>query len=108
VSPYGLDNPDLRFSFYDAAGKPIGTVIVAQKAAEGDGDAAAGPPAYAMVEGGDLVLRLRDYVYSHLDKKRADLAAAEPAAASAANPSPESGSTAPSAPPAEVAPAPGS
>jgi hypothetical protein len=75
LSPYGLDNPDVTFSLVDGDGKPIGRVIAAKLPGSGEEDRG---KAYAMAEGGDVVYEIRDYVFANLDKKRADLAEAEP------------------------------
>lgn len=73
LSPFGLVSPDLTFSLLDGEGKALGRALVS-RAGEGEDRAS-----YAMREGGDAVFRIRDYLYSHLDKKRVDLVEAEPA-----------------------------
>ncbi|MGH7821793.1 MAG: DUF4340 domain-containing protein [Candidatus Binatia bacterium] len=69
LAVFGLASPTLSFSVLDRQGKPLGRVLVSQIGGEGDAE----KKAYAMAEGGDLVFRIRDYLYSHLDKKRVDL-----------------------------------
>jgi hypothetical protein len=62
----------LTFSLIDGGGKPIGRILAGQVT---DGSKT---EAYAMTEGGDLVLHLRSYLYEHIDKKKADLSTASP------------------------------
>lgn len=74
LAAFGLAEPDVTFSLIDGAGKPIGRVMVSQV---GTGQAA---NAYAAAEGGDVVLHLRGYLYTHLDKKKEDLVETAPPA----------------------------
>lgn len=80
LTDYGLDNPDVTYSVIDTAGKAIGRVLLAKT---GSGT---GATPYAMAEGGKVVFKVRDYLYSHLDKKKADLV--EAPAAPPGTPSP--------------------
>jgi hypothetical protein len=75
LAKYGLATPEVTFSLIDASGKPIGRIVAGQVE---DG---AKTEAYAMAEGGDIVLHLRSYLFEHLDKKKSDLGAPPPAAA---------------------------
>jgi Domain of unknown function (DUF4340) len=75
LAAYGLAAPELTFSLIDAAGKPIGRILVGQVGVGGG----AAPDAYAMADGGDVVYRIRGYLYSHLDKKKEDFLEAPPA-----------------------------
>jgi hypothetical protein len=75
LARYGLATPEVTYSLIDGAGKPIGR-IVAGKVEDGGKT-----EAYAMAEGGDIVLHLRSYLYEHLDKKKSDLGTLPPAAA---------------------------
>jgi hypothetical protein len=72
LSPYGLAEPALTFSLIDGEGKPIGRILASQQGS--------GPNAttYAMAEGGDVVYRVRGYLYAHLDKKKEDFLEAQP------------------------------
>ncbi len=72
LAKYGLAQPELTFSVIDVGGKPIGRILAGQVAEGGKSEA------YAMVEGGDVVLHLRGYLYEHVDKKKGDLTAAPP------------------------------
>jgi Domain of unknown function (DUF4340) len=74
LSPYGLAEPMLTFSLIDADGKPIGRVLASQVGSGSNANA------YAMAEGGDVVYRIRSYLYSHLDKKKEDVVEATPTA----------------------------
>ncbi len=67
LADYGLDDPDVTYSLIDATGKPIGRVLLAKT---GSGSEAV---PYAMAEGGKVVFKVRDYLYSHLDKRKTDL-----------------------------------
>lgn len=78
LAPYGLAAPELTFSLIDAGGKPLGRVLAGQVRSGSETNA------YAMAEGGDVVLKLRGYLYSHLDKKKADFVDAEPTPAATA------------------------
>jgi Domain of unknown function (DUF4340) len=69
---YGLAQPELTFSVIDGGGKPIGRVLAGQVT---DGSKT---EAYAMAEGGDVVLHLRGYLYEHIDKKKLDLSTTSP------------------------------
>lgn len=77
---FGLAAPDLTFSLVDREGNPIGRIFVARTKG---GSEEGGGEAYAMAEGGTLVYKIRDYIFSHLDKKRADLTEPEPTPAAA-------------------------
>ncbi len=55
-----------RARLVDAGGKPIGRLLASQIGSGPDANA------YAMAEGGDVVYRLRGYLYAHLDKKKED------------------------------------
>ncbi|HSD10858.1 MAG TPA: DUF4340 domain-containing protein [Candidatus Binatia bacterium] len=77
LSPYGLAAPDLTFSLIDASGKPLGRLLASQSGSGPDANA------YAMAEGGDVVYRLRGYLYSHLDKKKEDFVETPPTPAPA-------------------------
>jgi hypothetical protein len=72
LGQYGLAQPELTFSLIDGGGKPIGRILAGQVT---DGSKT---EAYAMAEGGDVVLHLRGYLYEHIDKKKADLSTASP------------------------------
>ncbi len=63
----------MTFSLIDGGGKPIGRILAGQ--VNGGGDKT---EAYAMAEGGDVVLHLRGYLYEHLDKKKVDLSTSAP------------------------------
>jgi hypothetical protein len=80
LAPYGLAEPSITFSLLDAAGKPIGRILVGQV-----GEASTAND-YAMAEGGDVVYRLRDYLYSRLDKKKEDFTEAPPSGTPPAKP----------------------
>jgi hypothetical protein len=67
LAKYGLAQPELTFSLIDGGGKPIGRILAGQAT---DGSKT---EAYAMAEGGDVVLHLRGYLYGHIDKKKGDL-----------------------------------
>jgi uncharacterized protein DUF4340 len=88
LTPFGLAQPDLTISLIDVSGKPIGRLLASQL---GSGGAEGGEAkVYAMAEGGGVVYRVRGYLFSHLDKKKADFVEAEaapatPAAAPAAS-----------------------
>jgi hypothetical protein len=75
LTQYGLAEPQLTFSLIDAGGKPVGRILAGQV-----GEASA-PDCYAMAEGGDVVYRIRGYLYAHLDKRKADFLEAPPEAA---------------------------
>jgi hypothetical protein len=71
-----LAQPDFTISLIDVNGKPIGRMLASQLAGGGtERDA----KAYAMAEGGDVVYRIRGYLFSHIDKKKEDFVEAEPA-----------------------------
>ena len=72
-TPFGLVTPELTFSIVGVEQNLLGQILVSRV---GDGEEGA---TYAMAEGGDLVFRIRDYLYSHLDKTREDLVKIEPA-----------------------------
>ena len=74
LAPYGLAAPELTYSLIDAGGKPIGRIIAGQVEEGGKTEA------YAMAEGGDIVLHLRSYLYGHIDKKKSDLITPAPVA----------------------------
>lgn len=74
LASYGLAEPEITFSLIDDAGKPIGRILVSQVGSGQDANA------YAMAEGGDVVLHLRSYLYAHLDKKKDDLVETAPPA----------------------------
>jgi len=78
LSKFGLAAPDVTLSLIDTSGKPIGRVLASQSGGEAEGGGEA--KAYAMADGGDIVYRIRGYLYSHLDKKKEDFVEAEPAA----------------------------
>ncbi len=75
LARYGLATPEVTYSLIDDTGKPIGRIVAGQVEDGGKTEA------YAMAEGGDIVLHLRSYLYEHLDKKKADLSTLPPAAA---------------------------
>lgn len=77
LGAFGLTSPALTFSLIDRDGKPIGRILLAATGGTGSSEKR---EAYAMAEGSNLVYRVRDYTYSHLDKKRADLVEPEPSA----------------------------
>jgi hypothetical protein len=72
LAKYGLAQPELTFSLIDGGGKPIGRILAGQTT---DGSKT---EAYAMAEGGDVVLHLRGYLYEHIDKKKGDLSSSSP------------------------------
>lgn len=65
LADFGLDRPDLSIALLDKEGQPMGTVLLAKH----------GGKYYAMREGGQTVFEVRDYMYTRLDKQRADLTA---------------------------------
>jgi hypothetical protein len=72
---FGLDAPDLRVTFSDKDGQPIGSLIGAKH----DGKY------YVMKANGETVFEARDYMYARLDKKTADfVGSGEPPAAAGA------------------------
>lgn len=73
LAAYGLAEPAITFSLLDAAGKPLGRLLAGQVGGEADAEA------YAMSEGGEVVYRLRGYLYGHVDKKKEDLVEASAA-----------------------------
>jgi len=75
LARYGLATPEVTYSLIDEAGKPIGRIVAGKVEDGGKTDA------YAMAEGGDIVLHLRSYLYEHVDKKKSDLSTPPPAAA---------------------------
>ncbi len=77
LSKFGLAAPDVTLSLIDTSGKPIGRVLASQT---GGGEGGEGQ-AYAMADGGDIVYRVRGYLYAHLDKKKEDFIEPEPAPA---------------------------
>jgi len=83
LAKYALAEPQLTFSLIDASGKPIGRILAGQA-----GEAAT-PDCYAMAEGGEVVYRVRSYLYSHLDKQKADFLETPPEA----TPSPAAAAT---------------
>ncbi|MGH7897720.1 MAG: DUF4340 domain-containing protein, partial [Candidatus Binatia bacterium] len=66
LGAYGLASPDVTFSLADSDGKPIGRILASRVGESGSANH------YAMAEGGNVVLRLREYLYAHLDKKKSD------------------------------------
>jgi hypothetical protein len=74
LGPFGFASPSLVFSLLDREGQPIGRILVSQVGGEGDSE----KKSYAMAEGADIVFRIRDYLFTHLDKKAADLLEAPP------------------------------
>ena len=70
LDAYGLAEPAVIFTLHGSDGKRLGAILMGR---HGSADDAGAEPAYAMAEGGDAVLRVRDYVFSHLDKKKEDL-----------------------------------
>ena len=84
LSKFGLAQPDVTISLIDTSGKPIGRVLASQvPAAGGTGEA----QAYAMADGGDVVYRVRGYLFTHVDQKKDDFVESDaaPAAPPAAN-----------------------
>src|SRR5262249_53582061 len=75
LASYGLAEPELTFSLVDAGGKPLGRILASQTGSDSNANA------YAMAEGGDVVYRVRGYLYLHLDKKKDDFVEAPPTAA---------------------------
>ncbi len=78
LGAFGLTSPDLTYSLIDKDGKPIGRVLLSQPSGNGGSEKR---DAYAIAEGSNLVYHVRDYVYSHLDKKHTDLVEPPPGAA---------------------------
>ncbi len=70
---YGLTDPEITFSLIDDAGKPIGRILVGQIGSDKDANV------YAMAEGSDVVLHLRSYLFTHLNKKKDELVDLAPA-----------------------------
>ncbi|MGH7804046.1 MAG: DUF4340 domain-containing protein, partial [Candidatus Binatia bacterium] len=70
LGDFGLAEPDAIFTLHGADGKRIGGILIGRHGAP---DEAGATPTYAMAEGGTVVLEIRDYVFSHLDKKKEDL-----------------------------------
>ncbi|HWP64989.1 MAG TPA: DUF4340 domain-containing protein [Candidatus Limnocylindria bacterium] len=66
---FGLDAPALRITVTGKDGKEIGTLLVAKH----------GDKYFAMRAGGSTVFETRDYMYTRLDKKRADVVETPPA-----------------------------
>ena len=83
LTTYGLAEPAMTFSLLDAAGKPLGRILVGQVGEASNAND------YAMAEGGDVVYHVRDYLYSRLDKKKEDFVEAPPSATPAAKRGPE-------------------
>jgi hypothetical protein len=72
LAPFGLDAPSLRIALADKDGKDLGTVLATKKDVT----------YYTMRAGTPTVFEARDYMFTRLDKKRADLLEAPAAAAS--------------------------
>ena len=70
LADFGLADPELIFTFHGTDGKRLGALLAGR---HGTADDAGAEPAYAMAEGGSVVFKVRDYVFSHLDKKKDDL-----------------------------------
>jgi hypothetical protein len=71
LGAFGLDAPDLSIKLTDKDGHPMGTVLAAKKDAKH----------YAMREGGQTIFEARDYMFTRLDRQRADFVAAKGEAA---------------------------
>ena len=72
----GLDTPDVEVTIVDAAGTEIGTLVAGRTPGEN------GPMYHAATRDGDSVYTLRDYVFTRIAKRSADLTAGSPPAAS--------------------------
>jgi Domain of unknown function (DUF4340) len=71
LDAFGLDAPDLLITLTDKDGQPIGTLLAAKHDSK----------YYAMRAGTETVFEARDYMYTRLDKQRADFVqSAKPAA----------------------------
>ena len=62
LDAFGLDAPDLRITLTDKDGQAIGTLLAAKHDSK----------YYAMRAGTETVFEARDYMYTRLDKQRAD------------------------------------
>jgi hypothetical protein len=100
LATFGLDTPELRITLTDKDNQPIGTLL----AAKHDGKY------YAMRAGTETVFEARDYMYTRLDRQRADfVVGAKPAAGSlpprAITPPGDEGGLGDDLPPGDDAPA---
>jgi hypothetical protein len=75
---FGLDAPDLRIALTDKEGHDIGTVLATKHDAK----------YYVMRAGADTVYEARDYMFTRLDKQRADFVESETAATATTLPPP--------------------
>jgi hypothetical protein len=85
LADFGLEEPDASFTLHGNDGKRIGAILIGR---HGAADETGAEPTFAMAEGGPIVLRVRDYVFSHVDKKKEDLVETAEATPAAETPSP--------------------
>jgi hypothetical protein len=75
LAAFGLDDPELTFVLRGENGEELGKILASRE----EGEEEAEIRTFAMADRGAAVLRIRDYVYSHLDKSRTDLVETEDA-----------------------------